>query len=233
VALHEDRKALAPEFLFPDDFYRTALKDKGRSFIQAHFIGTHNDMGGTARTAGLALYPLQWMLLESRQCGLFLALFDGGLGEATGMGDPLAAVFPKAGRAGHDDCIWINVTSNGIVTTMEDIREVHESTRSSTDDYGVKLGSRFGSIRHKKAREAFDANGTLRGFCDWAPQGTIVHPSVYLLIDENISVAMENKEVKLQRNLESWREKMLGLDKVGMVNEHWQVNLGKTCLRCC
>ncbi|KAK5168339.1 uncharacterized protein LTR77_006908 [Saxophila tyrrhenica] len=222
VALHEDRKALAPEYAFPDDFYRTALKDKGRSFVQAHFIGTHNDMGGTLKKAGLALYPLQWMLFEARQCGLFLTRFDGGMGEATGLHDPLAAVFPKAGKAGHDDAIWVHTSANGVVTTMEDLRDMHDFPQNQDEDYGVKLGTRFGSIRQKKARESFDGNGTLRGFCDWAPQGTIVHPSVYLLVDENISVAMENKEVKVQRYLENWRERMLGVDKSGMVNEYWQ-----------
>ena len=226
LALHEDRKALLPEYVYPDQLYRTRLSDTDRSFVQAYFVGNHNDMGGSAKKAGLGLYPLQWMLFEARRCGLFLTCFDGGFGETTGIHDPLAAVFPKASRKNQEEVNWSNTTSNGIQITMQDLREVHELTRPSEGDYGVKLNSRFGTLRKKEPRDLFEPTGTLRGYCDWAPQGTIIHPSVYLLIDEHMSIAMETKEVKMQRHLEDWREKTLGANKHGMLMEHWQEELG-------
>jgi hypothetical protein len=221
LALHEDRKALAPEYIFPEHLYRTRLSDTGRSFVQAYFVGNHNDMGGCAKKSGLALYPLQWMVLEARQCGLLVTAIDGGFGEATGIRDPLAAVFPQAGRPAIDQTVWSNTTTNGIHVTMQDLSDVHEKSRPLEADYGVKLATRMGTLRKKAPREVFDASGMLRGFCDWAPQGTIIHPSVYLLIDEHMSVTLENKEVKLQRHVENWRERMLGVDKHGVLNEHW------------
>jgi hypothetical protein len=226
VALHEDRKALSPEYIFPEQLYGKRLSENGQTFIQAHFIGSHNDLGGSSKKGGLSLYPLQWMLLEARQFGLFLTCFDGGFGEATGIHDPLSVVFPRAGDAGSSEGVWTNITANGISSSMHDLRQVHESLRPVDGNYSVFLGSRMGSIRQKKQRDVFDSNGTLRGYCDWAPQGTIIHPSVYFLIDEHINVAMENKEVKMQRFLEDWRERMLGANKHGMLNEAWSEELG-------
>lgn len=222
LALHEDRRALTPEYVFPEHMYRTRLSDSERSFVQAYFVGNHNDMGGSAKKSGLALYPLQWMMYEARQCGLLLTCIDGGFGEATGIRDPLAAVFPQASKPVQDQTMWSNTTANGIHVTMQDLSEVHERSRPLEADYGVKMMTRMGTLRKKEPREVFDSNGMLRGYCDWASQGTIIHPSVYLLIDEHMSVALENKEVKLQRQVEDWRERMLGADKHGMLNEHWQ-----------
>ncbi|KAK4888693.1 hypothetical protein LTR27_012432 [Elasticomyces elasticus] len=89
---------------------------------------------------------------------------------------------------------------------MHDFRSVH-----GLEDYSIKLSSRMGaSLTVSKPRLPFVANGNLQGYCDWAAQGAIVHPSVYLLLDEYVGVAMEAKELKLQRNLADWRERMLG-----------------------
>ena len=213
LALHEDRKALTPDYIFPEEFYGTALRDHKRTFVQAHFIGNHADMGGSAKKAGLGLYPLQWMLVEAQKCGLSLDLASDFTG---GSGNSLAVVFPKPKKRSDGDGKWSCVTSNGIETTLYDLRKVHEGAQLN-EDFAVKLKSKYGSIRQKRARETFAANGMLRGYCDWAPQGTIIHPSVYLLLDEHINVALETKELKLQRQIEDWREKMLG-SKNGVVN---------------
>ncbi len=216
VALNEDRKSFSAELMYPEQLYGTKLGDLQRSFIQAHFIGNHNDMGGTGKKGGLALYPLQWMMSEARQGGLFLTCFDGGLGEATRLGaDPLAVVFPKANRARGG---WTNNTANGISIQMQDLRDIHEQ---SHHQFGITLGSKFEPVWKKKFREPFDKNGTLQGFCDWAPQGTILHPSVYLLIDEHANLALENKESNLHQYIESYRVRMLGYDNHGMLNEPW------------
>ena len=220
LALHEDRKALTPECLFPEEFYGTALRDYKRSFIQAYFIGNHGDMGGFAKNAGIGLYPLQWMLLEAKNCGLLLDLSDNA--KQKDWADPessLSVVLPKPkkqGRKAEDISTWSCTTANGITSTIRDLREVHGLVRYD-QDYAIKLNTRFGSMRLKKSRDAFDRHGSLKGYCDWAPQGTIIHPSVYLLLDGHINVALETKELKLQRQIEDWREKMLG-SKNGIVN---------------
>ena len=40
--------------------------------VQAWFLGAHGDIGGGARHDGLSLYPLQWILIESKRYGLGL-----------------------------------------------------------------------------------------------------------------------------------------------------------------
>ncbi|KAF7185976.1 hypothetical protein HII31_12849 [Pseudocercospora fuligena] len=216
LALHEDRRALQPEEVHPTEFYGTELRHQGRSFVQAWFIGSHGDMGGVAEKAGLGLYPLQWMILEANACGTWID-FEGktptkirGLIEG-----PLEVVFPRS-RNGEETIKSSFTAANGLVTTLQDLRIVHDQAKSR-HMYGIKLHMRPGTIRMKKQRAPFDSNGYLRGYCDFAPQGTIVHPSVYLLLDEHINVALDTKEAKLQKHLEEWREKMLGI-KNGHVN---------------
>ena len=208
VALHEDRKSLSPEYVFPDELYGTNLADYGRSFIQAHFIGNHADMIGASKKAGLSLYPLQAMVLEARKCGLVIDL-QGGADGIPHILAPLAPAFPQSQKRKGAESLWSCKTANGIIVTMQDLRDVHESVRYD-ENYSIKLRSKFGSIRAKRTREPFSKDGMLYGYCDWAPQGTIIHPSVYLLLDEHLSVSLETKELRLQRNIEDWREKMLG-----------------------
>jgi hypothetical protein len=222
VSLHEDRKALTPEYIFPEEFYGTKIEDYGRSFIQAHFVGSHLDMGGANKKAGLSLYPLQWMLLEARRCGLSIN-YDGMSKSPADSQDPLSIIFPKPKGKKADADLWSCTTANGIHIEMQDLREIHEIVRMD-ENYGIKLNSsnniasKIGSLRQKNLREAFAHNGTLKGYCDWAPQGTIIHPSVYMLLDEHVSVSMESKEVKLQRHLEYYRDMMMGVTTDGMTN---------------
>ena len=209
LALHEERKALTPEYIFPESLYGTPLFTQGRSFIEAHFIGNHTDMGGSSKKSGLGLYPLQWILLEANKCGLQVDIHSKSK-DGAGLHDALAVVFPASKKSKrHDEATWSCTTENGIEVKMQDLRGVHGVVENN-ENYGVKLNTRIGTIRQKKPREPFTADGRLRGYCDWAPQGTIIHPSVYLLMDEHVTVALETKEIKLQRLLEDWREIMLG-----------------------
>ncbi|KAF2765736.1 hypothetical protein EJ03DRAFT_354618 [Teratosphaeria nubilosa] len=213
LALNEDRKALTPEAIYPDEFYRTDLRTTNRTFVQAWFIGTHADMGGSAKKAGLGLYPLQWMLVEAMKYGLVV---DFGPSRGDLITNPLSVVCPSFDDLGRKIEPWSCSTVNGIVFTLYDLRAVHDAMQFK-EAYAVKLGSRFGSIRQKKTRNPFADNGSLLGFCFDCPQGTVLHPSVYLLLDEHSNVALEMKELKLQRYIEDWREKMLG-SKDGVVN---------------
>lgn len=217
LALHEDRKALTPEYIYPQELYRKSLVQESRSLVQAWFIGNHNDMGGSSPKAGLGLYPLQWMLLEAMHCGLVIDLDAGSKGWSRSH-NPLSVVFPNhSKRNKQTEEAWHCCTANGIEVSMHDLRKVHGLGKSE-ENYAVKLNSKFGTIRQKKSRDVFNENGILRGYCDWAPQGTIIHPSVYMLLDEHVNVALETKEVKLQRHIEDWRERMLGTSENGIVN---------------
>lgn len=63
VALHEDRKALTPEYVCPD-FQGQDLRKQDQSLVESWCIGSHGDMGGSSPKSGLGLYPAQWMILE-------------------------------------------------------------------------------------------------------------------------------------------------------------------------
>ena len=179
-------------------------------------------MGGANKKAGLSLYPLQWMLLEARKCGLSIN-YDGAPKNYADSHNTLAIVFPKPKVKKADANLWSCTTANVIRIEMQYLREIHEVVRMD-ENYGIKLNSsnniasKLGSLRQKNLREAFAANGTLKGYCDWAPQGTIIHPSVYMLLDEHVSVSMQSNEVKLQRHLEYYRDKMMGVTEDGMTN---------------
>lgn len=171
-------------------------------------------MGGASLKAGLSLYPVQWMLLEANSCGTWFD-FDGTSGRRGSVARPLSVVFPKQ-ENGKNTAKASFTTANGVVVTLQDLRPIHEQTKSHWN-FGIRLNSQRTSIRMKKGRTPFDRNGYLQGFCDHAPQGTIIHPSVYLLLDEHLNVALDTKEAKLQRNLEDWRDKMLGANN-GITN---------------
>ncbi|KAI7716251.1 hypothetical protein KC353_g5518 [Hortaea werneckii] len=211
LALNEDRKALAPQAIFPDEFYRMNLTESMRSFVQAYFMGDHADLGGVAKRSGLGLYPLQWMAIEASNCGLSFTPLTS---QSTSHESLLSSVLPLASDGG--EAAWCFTAANGIKTHIRDIRGLH-SASDSRNDTALRLISKYGSIRQKRQREIFTSNGYLGGYCDWAPQGTILHPSVYMLVDEHSSITLEMREVKLQRYLEDWREKMLG-SKDGVVN---------------
>lgn len=217
VAMHEDRKTLAPECLFPPELHQSSLSDSGRSFIQAHFIGNHADIGGAARKSGLALYPLQWMLIQAKDLGLVVD-------PQGGVFSPLSLVLPGSSIKKPPEQLWTFKAANDIATQMQDFREVHGLSRNHEKSYAIKLqSSRLSSLRQKQPRNPFTSDGFLRGYCAGAPQGTIIHPSVYLLLDLHINVVLENKELKLQRWVEAWRDRMLGTE-AGQGADFWDDN---------
>lgn len=218
VALHEDRKALSAEVLSVTDHYGTTLANSGRSFIQAYFVGRHDDLIGSSKSRGLALYPCQWMLLEAWQFGLALDCTN----QAGNTQYPLAAVLPNLASASIERQLWSCTTENGIVISMQDIRAVHDTTQSSEKPYAIKLKStKLGLLGGRTSRDPFTAAGYLDGYCDWAPQGAIIHPSVYLLLDVHVHIALETKELKMKRCIEDWRSKMLGVSNSEQTRDFW------------
>lgn len=218
LALHEDRIAFTPEVLCPTELYGTALNDHGRSMVQAWFVGKHEDIGGTAINCGLALYPYQWMLLEARQCGLGVDIPAQDCAEHK----LLCSVMPKASTGSpwqEDEGLRSFAQANGIVVRMSDLRPIHEGPREAENSYAIRLASpKLGSIRLRRSRTPFTVTGHLQGYCDWAAQGTTIHPSVYLLFDEYTSISLETKELSLQQYIEDWRSRMLSTEDVPNMN---------------
>lgn len=160
VALNEDRYFRKPKMIWPPlakDNYRF----KDRSCIQAWFVGTHIDMGGSAERDGLALYPLQWIMLESEALGLVFG-FEGTFDDKAPLENPLQLV----GMEGNTKPRWQCKTENGVVVQMRDIRQLHEERR-----YALHLNNARG-MRFILWRKPFDGD-SLGGYCNW---GTMTIP---------------------------------------------------------
>lgn len=184
LALHEDRRDLAPQCIFPDPETLRNINSSGRSFVQAWFVGSHDDLCGSSERGGLSLYPLQWMLLEISMLGLSLA-FHGNAPNAPSIDDPLRLVFPPDEESGKGADIWSCTSENGITTTMQDLRRVHELPAYG-GRYAVQI-SRASGPWFKKAREAFvkkpnaSIESSLQGYCSEGKTIRSVMLSVLLL----------------------------------------------------
>lgn len=130
LALNEERL-----FFRPSVYDYTDTRDNETSIVQAWFVGTHVDIGGGAEHDGLSLYPLQWMLLESKLHGLVLEHNSNGRLKGL-IEDPLHLVFPpsptscvdsdaKSGSGSDQPVPWVFEYSNGLKISMHDIRRSH------------------------------------------------------------------------------------------------------------
>ena len=164
LAMNEDRRAMKPKYEFPD-FSETKVSLSKRSFIQAWFVGAHIDMGGSSEKDGLALYPLQWILGESQSKGLVLG-FEQSRIPWSGIDNPLRVLFPENEGDGKGHDMWTGTTKNGVCVCMQDLRKVHQLAKYQ-GRYSVKINSRDKSMWPRKAREIFNANNDLRGYCGW------------------------------------------------------------------
>lgn len=149
------------------------------------------------------------MWLEARQCGLVVEMKE----EASGEHESLFTLLPEpAKREGKKQKAKLRsfTSENGITARMQDFRMIYRLSRDREERYAVRLVSPWLiSISETKPRSLFITDSHLRGYCEWVPQGTIIHPSVYLLLDEYINIALETKDLNSQRNLESWRARMM------------------------
>ena len=162
LALNENRRAFEPEYCYPD--YRR-LPLARRSIVQAWFVGTHIDIGGSSAKDGLALYPLQWMLIESHQKGLELE-FDGSFGDRAKIDDPLKLVFPSYESEGKGANRSTFTLKNDLKIDMQDLRRVHGLPKYETR-YAIRLNHSRYSWMRKELRAAFNGDGTLRGYCEY------------------------------------------------------------------
>jgi uncharacterized protein (DUF2235 family) len=130
LSLNEDRPQYVPEI------YQTSPDKRlpDNSLVQAWFLGSHGDIGGGHEHDGLSLYPLQWMLLESRKHGLILEhkpqkrfehLIDDPLNLVLPQMIPSTAEGKEMAQEAHDIQPWRYRYSNGIEVDMYDLRLSH------------------------------------------------------------------------------------------------------------
>jgi uncharacterized protein (DUF2235 family) len=135
LAMNETKVAFRPELFVSsdeDDCYRKQNSDS-HSLLQAWFLGTHGDIGGSCAKDGLSLYPLQWLLSESSDTGLVLGSTHLTrtttiMREEVAVDDPLELVFPRDLDASNGSLANPHEirTGNGITVKLWDIRHVHK-----------------------------------------------------------------------------------------------------------
>ena len=161
-----------------------------RSIIEAWFAGAHTDMGGGASDNGLSLYPLQWMLVESRKLGLVLE--HSPKSRARGLiENPLELTMLEkcttddaASRDISQEAVrpWIFVHTNGIEVEMYDLRATHkhgnlqllkgnvlrrrQSKNGPDPIHRVRINEGWGGLNLNGRRSPFDtkSEGKLIGY---------------------------------------------------------------------
>ena len=162
LALNENRRAMQPEYLFPEI---GDIRHSKRSIIQAWFLGAHIDIGGSAAKDGLALYPLQWMLLESQSKGLGLQ-FDGSFSGRAYIDNPLNLVLPMHESGGKGKELHEFNAKNGLNIQMGDIRQIHDHQHQKYGArYGIHLNQSHSSWMLRRSRQPFGEGGMLEGYC--------------------------------------------------------------------
>ncbi|KAL5315898.1 hypothetical protein ACEPPN_016772 [Leptodophora sp. 'Broadleaf-Isolate-01'] len=161
LALNEDRKDFIPIYMYPE-FGEDGLPK--RSFPQMWFLGAHIDIGGSAQNDGLALYPLQWMLLESEAKGLVLE-FDGSFAGRAPIDNPLQVVFPtrKLRRRGTEQ--WKCKARNGVEVKIQDLRKVH-NLPAYKQRYQIRINRHNAIYWRRSPRIPFNDEGELKGYCE-------------------------------------------------------------------
>jgi hypothetical protein len=232
LAMNEERERFDAEYIYPN-FNHPTSSLFSRSFVQAWFVGAHIDMGGSAVDDGLSLYPLQWMITESKELGLCFR-FVGSYGGRSTLPNPLGPI----GLDGEDEKeAGAFTTENKVLVRMYDIRTSHTGSDGQGREksgYKIKINKDRALPWKRRKREVFDHTGYLRGYCpfgkqqdlprsSWvrllpelmkllAPQGTIIHPSVYMLMDVYNNIGLDIGAGSLRTSLAEWRHEMLGPD---------------------
>ena len=203
LSFNEDRKGYLPSIV--DENYSA---DPSRSMIQAWFLGTHSDVGGASDYDGLALYPLQWILLEARAKGLLLE-FDGSFSGRASIDNPLDLVFPQDELHGKGIGEVLFELKNGLIVPMHDLRYVH-TLEKYRRRYAVQFKRKI--YPFKERREPFDSDGSLSGSSKSAVQGTIIHPSVYFVFDVYSHAFLNCKNLHFRNEIITWRPNMTPVD---------------------
>ncbi|KPA38251.1 hypothetical protein FLAG1_08911 [Fusarium langsethiae] len=181
LAINESHSNKTPEiFNIPEDADMTH-----RSLIQAWFFGTHQDMLGGTTNDGLSLYPLQWMVLESVYSGL--RLNTTGDSKTSQSHDAMLLVFPQyAGSLpsldGSEEIEWRLQYTNGLRISMFDLQTAHrKKSTEGVETHSIKPDT--DCYKRPANRKIFEADSTLKGWCDVGPYGNMIHPSLFCILD--------------------------------------------------
>jgi GTP-binding protein EngB required for normal cell division len=175
-ALAFNETSVAPEMIDTP----TSGSMEGRSMVQAWFVGAHQDLGGGTERDGLSLHSYQWMLLESIYAGIIV--------QPDSKDKFLELAFPQfMGQpptlGGEEKIEWRLRYSNDINVTMFDLQSLHTDNKSD-GLHNIHLGP--SSRMFNSQRKIW--NNSSKGLLGWnesGPWGTIIHPSVYSILDRN------------------------------------------------
>lgn len=153
---------------------------RDRSFIQAWFMGNHQDICGGAEHDGLSLFPLQWMLLESIKAGLVLK-------SDKSSASIMSLVFPQFAGAipdlrAEEKAHWRVKYVNGIEVTLFDLQSVQADSKSGPD-HSIRL--KGGNNSQRNQRKIFSSDNSLIGWAPNSPCGNVIHPSMFAVLDRN------------------------------------------------
>ena len=166
VSLNENRPYFNAELIHLSDDPNT--RDRERSMVQAWFLGTHSDLGGGLSEDGLSLYPLQWILIESRRCGLELEFHQNKHG-CNLFDNPLDVVFPtnstpSSNGEGRSELApssestgvpWVFAYEGGIEVHLYDLRPTHARNIIRNETRADGKGSTPPNLKDKKSGTKF------------------------------------------------------------------------------
>lgn len=175
-ALAFNESSLTPEVIEP----QSATSMEGRSMVQAWFMGSHQDLGGGTEADGLSLHPYQWMVLEAVYAGLII--------QPDNKGKFLELAFPQytgqVPKLGQDEKIeWKLKYANDINVTMFDLASLHtDVTSEGRHEIWLDPTSRV----FKSQRKIWSGSSkALLGWNETGPWGSIIHPSMYAILDRS------------------------------------------------
>ncbi|OAP62399.1 hypothetical protein AYL99_04602 [Fonsecaea erecta] len=206
LALNETRSQLNAEVFDPPSSHDMP----GRSFTQAWFMGSNQDLGGGTRDDGLSLYPLQWILIESMRAGLALQSQQE-QPRTVGKEHPLSLAFPQyAGEVpkldGSEKIEWQISHSNGIQVSLYDLQSLHGRFADDNRTHNLQINS--SSSLYNSSRKVFNSKGII-GWCDDGSYGTIIHPSVFCVLDRYPRFYEQSRFKSLKKDFADYRERCL------------------------
>lgn len=181
LAFNETRPSVAADIL-----ESPATKDlDGRSFVQAWFMGGHQDIVGGTVQDGLSLYPLQWLLVESMLQGLVVSS-DLKVDGVKITENPLSLTFPQfAGQVPNLDIEerfkWRIDFSNKIQVIMFDLQSQHSPAKDAAEP-SHEIAFESTTALYTSARKVFTSSGLI-GYDKSKSAGTVLHPSLFCILD--------------------------------------------------
>lgn len=141
LAINETRAQLCV-----DVFETPSAKDMdGRSFVQAWFVGSHQDLGGGNFEDGLSLYPLQWILIDSVRSGLVLQSQEDSPRPVSKQTSLILAFPQYAGGLPRldqsEEIEWQMLHSNGIQVSFFDLQSLHGTSSDTDQAHSVQINS--------------------------------------------------------------------------------------------